>query len=49
MKSGRTDKKTATGFLHSVPADLMEALSANQQLLEKWNGLTPLARNEWIC
>lgn len=37
------------GVVHNVPDDLKEALVANTELLEKWNKLTPLARNEWIC
>lgn len=39
----------ATGVVHELPADLRKALTANQAALAKWNGLTPLARNEWIC
>jgi hypothetical protein len=39
----------ATGVVHDVPADLKKALSADVHALEKWNSLTPLARNEWIC
>lgn len=39
----------ATGVVHTVPADLREVLTSNPKLLEKWNDLTPLARNEWIC
>lgn len=39
----------AQGVVHEVPADLKQALVANPDLLEIWNGLTPLARNEWIC
>jgi len=42
-------KGIATGILHEVPADLEEALISNQDVLEKWNGLTLLTRNEWIC
>lgn len=44
-------KKTAitTGVVHTVPTDLKEALISNPAVLETWNGLTPLARNEWIC
>lgn len=37
------------GVVHSVPDDLKQALLSHPQLLEKWNNLTPLARNEWIC
>lgn len=39
----------AEGVVHEVPEDLRKALVKNPQVLEKWNNLTPLARNEWIC
>lgn len=41
--------KIETGVVHKVPKDLNQILSSNLELLEKWNNLTPLARNEWIC
>ena len=44
-----SDVKVATGVAHSVPTDLREALAADAPALAIWNGLTPLARNEWIC
>ncbi|MCU7694013.1 YdeI/OmpD-associated family protein [Haoranjiania flava] len=37
------------GVVHKVPDDLKEVLLSKTELLEKWNKLTPLARNEWIC
>lgn len=37
------------GVVHEVPDDLHQALSADTKALELWEGLTPLARNEWIC
>lgn len=37
------------GVVHRVPEDLGKVLLSNPELLEKWNKLTPLARNEWIC
>lgn len=37
------------GTVHKVPADLSEALIADTRALKLWEGLTPLARNEWIC
>jgi hypothetical protein len=37
------------GVVHFLPDDMKEALNGNKELLEKWNKLTPLARNEWIC
>jgi len=39
----------ATGVVHEVPADLRKVLTSDPAALAKWNGLTPLARNEWIC
>jgi hypothetical protein len=35
--------------VHEVPADLYKALGSDQKALSLWTGLTPLARNEWIC
>ena len=42
-------KEIVTGVVHKVPADLRKALAANPNVFAKWNDLTPLARNEWIC
>lgn len=39
----------SAGVVHEVPEDLEKILIANQYLLSKWNKLTALARNEWIC
>ena len=39
----------AEGVVHSVPTDLKKMLTADKAALSKWEGLTPLARNEWIC
>lgn len=39
----------ATGVVHEVPEDLYEALVAAPVALAKWEDITPLARNEWIC
>jgi hypothetical protein len=41
--------KIAAGVVHTVPGDLRKALSSDPKALMKWNDLTPLARNEWIC
>jgi hypothetical protein len=32
-----------------MPSDLRKALLSSDSALEKWEDLTPLARNEWIC
>lgn len=37
------------GTAHNLPDDLKKALSSDTNALEKWESLTPLARNEWIC
>ncbi|MFP4209926.1 MAG: YdeI/OmpD-associated family protein [Alkalispirochaeta sp.] len=37
------------GVVHELPDDLRTALASDSVVLERWNGLTPLARNEWIC
>ncbi len=41
--------KISAGVVHNLPPDLREALIADDATLELWEGLTPLARNEWIC
>ncbi len=37
------------GVVHKVPKDLRAVLVSDAQALAAWTGLTPLARNEWIC
>lgn len=32
-----------------MPADLKKALIADKMALAKWEDITPLARNEWMC
>lgn len=44
-----TKTAIATGVVHQVPADLRKALIADESAQERWEDLTPLARNEWIC
>jgi uncharacterized protein YdeI (YjbR/CyaY-like superfamily) len=36
-------------FRHDTPDDLRVVLNGDASLQTKWNDLTPLARNEWIC
>ncbi len=43
------EKKVSDGILHEVPPDMKKVLSSSKELLEAWNGLTDIARNEWIC
>ena len=42
-------KNLVSGVAHTVPKDLRVSLLASTKITEIWNGLTPLARNEWIC
>lgn len=44
-----SDTIILSGVVHEVPDDLKETFLVDRELLEKWNKLTPLARNEWIC
>ena len=42
-------KIISDGTAHKMPSDLREALSSSSKALNTWEGITPLARNEWIC
>ncbi len=42
-------QKINKDFAHKMPADLRDVLNKNKDVLKLWEGLTPLARNEWIC
>ena len=44
-----TEKKIAAGVIHTVPADMEKALTSDANVLAKWNSLTLVQRNEWIC
>src|SRR6187549_1452900 len=37
------------GVVHKIPTDLQQTLTSDTKALAAWEGLTPLARNEWIC
>lgn len=41
--------KISGGTVHDLPEDLKKALLAVPAARTKWESLTPLARNEWIC
>jgi uncharacterized protein YdeI (YjbR/CyaY-like superfamily) len=49
MRKDFTKIIISAGVVHDVPDDLKKVLLAKPKLLETWNRLTPLARNEWIC
>lgn len=42
-------RQVSGGTVHELPTDLAKALKANKPALEKWESLTPLSRNEFIC
>ena len=43
-------KKETTAFaMHKMPADLRKVLASNSDVKAKWDKLTDLAHNEWIC
>lgn len=37
------------GTVHKMPGDLEKTLASSQKVLLKWEDITPLARNEFIC
>jgi len=39
----------SAGVVHDLPDDLREVLVADAAARAKWEDITPLARNEWIC
>jgi hypothetical protein len=49
-KGARLSKQVISGGVaHKLPADMRKALTADRAALVKWEDITPLARNEWIC
>ena len=44
-----TETTISGGVVHALPADLREALLGDEAALARWEDITPLARNEWIC
>jgi hypothetical protein len=49
MSNQNTTVEIAVGTIHEITEDIKKVLLSNPSVLEKWNKLTPLARNEWIC
>ena len=43
------NKQISAGTVHALPADLKKSLVSDSKARAIWEGLTPLARNEWIC
>lgn len=42
-------KESSSHTFHKTPEDIKKILYSSQKLSDIWDGLTPLARNEWIC
>lgn len=42
-------KQISSGVVHKIPSDLKKALTSSKGVLNLWNDLTPLSRNEFIC
>jgi len=49
MHGSKAAVKLSSGTAHKVPPDLGKALMADKAARAKWEDITPLARNEWIC
>lgn len=41
--------KLSEGVAHKMPKDIYDALTCDESIIERWEDLTPLSRNEWIC
>ena len=37
------------GVAHKLPKDLYKAIASDKNIKSKWEDITPLARNEFIC
>jgi len=42
-------KPISGGVVHKLPKDLEKEITEDSLVLGKWEDITPLARNEWIC
>lgn len=48
-RGAMSSERVPGGVVHKLPGDLRQALIANPLVLEAWNDITPLSRNEFIC
>jgi uncharacterized protein YdhG (YjbR/CyaY superfamily) len=48
-KEKKITSNISNGILHEVPRDMQKTLTSDADILERWNKLTPIQRNEWIC
>jgi uncharacterized protein YdeI (YjbR/CyaY-like superfamily) len=42
-------KTLPSGTVHKLPPDMKKAILGDKKMLDMWQDITPLARNEWIC
>jgi uncharacterized protein YdeI (YjbR/CyaY-like superfamily) len=49
VTTNKTSSKVSDGVVHTVPTDLKKVLLSSSKVLDIWEDITPLARNEWIC
>lgn len=42
-------KKISGGVVHKLPVDVKQKIVEDNLVHVKWEDITPLARNEWIC
>ena len=42
-------QKLSGGLVHALPDDFVAALTAKKEIVDLWESLTPIARNEFIC
>lgn len=42
-------QKISSGTVHALPNDLKAGLTSDAKVLNLWEDITPLARNEFIC
>lgn len=49
LKMENKNTEIFQGVVHEIPEDMCNRILSDETLLSKWNSLTPLARNEWIC
>jgi len=42
-------KKETPSLPHKLPSDLSKSLNSSKKVKEKWEDITPLARNEFMC
>lgn len=40
---------SSPGIFHELKPDIEKVLKEDTELLTRWNSLTPIQRNEWIC